>query len=200
MKKTLLIISLLMICLALAACKKATPTSMPDEVERNTLFIQKDHIVELAIVENFDKDYYSISELQEFAQNQIDSYNTKLNKKVVILNEVKEYKGKAILKLKFKSLIEYADYQKVDADLFQIANANEDQLSKLPETFNTLKKKKDISKENIIKNKDLNVLIINDAYDLIIENNILYYSQNAKLINKNKIVTPEGQITVIVYK
>ncbi|HHT97543.1 MAG TPA: hypothetical protein GXZ90_06585 [Clostridiales bacterium] len=200
MKRILLIISISMICLALNGCKKIAPASMPDEIERNTLFIQKDHIVELAIVENFDKDHYSITELQEFAQNQIDSYNTKLNKKVVILTDTKEYKGKAILKLKFKSLIEYADYQKVDADVFQIATANQEQLDSLPETFKTTKKKKDIAKEDIIKNQDLNFIILNDAYDFIIENDILYYSANAKLINKNKIETLEGQATIIVYK
>lgn len=199
MKKIIITLSLIILILAFTGCKKEEVT-MPVNVEKNTLFVEKDGIVELALVEEFNKDYYDIDELKEFADNYINDYNASQGQKVAILADANSHKGNAMLNIRFKNMKEYAKYQEVDADNFNIEEANDDDLKKLPDTLISIKKKKTVNKEDYIKNKEIKIIIVNDDIDLLVDGTILFYSDNIDFKNKYKAEIKKGQESIIIYK
>ncbi len=195
MKKRLaLIFSAICLCAAFfTGCGKAVSTV---EITETSLYISKDGKVTAYILEAFEQDYYSVSELRSMIEEEIDAYYLELGYsgqenslvKLVDITELPE-KQSILLKMEFATSKEYEGFN--DSTFFygtvQEAYAGGYQLNvTLKDVSNS---QKTISEKEIKEMKDNHILLIEDNIKVYLPQKILYASQDAQVI-KTKEAMP----------
>lgn len=94
MKKIVRIMVHLCLCAVfLAGCGEA---KLPDVIQAPTVAVTKEGTVEVWLLGDFDKSYYSISELSSMAQEEADRFNSaKQNSQAVVVKNVEAASGSA---------------------------------------------------------------------------------------------------------
>jgi len=210
MKKATLCTILVLCFIMLAGCKREEIVITAEDVQTNTLLVNNKGTVQAAIVEKFDKKYYSLSELKDFISKKINEYNseagvgtvaeTKAETKVgpITLNSLDIKDGNAILILNYATIDDYAAFNKVEATLATMESAQNGEIS-TPDVFISASDGALISKEIVLKNSKYKVLIVNENTDVIVDGTIKYYT-NAVLVSSSKVQTDAEGETVIIYK
>ena len=200
MKKVVLY-SLLMLCfLNLAGCSKKKEISiLKDEVSVNTMLVRHNGEVQVAFVDQFDKDYYKLSELDEFVAKEIASYNKSLGTSEVSIDEVFIRESTAIVILTFTGMDQYTAFNDVSASYFK-GGIDIDNFVGIPESYINVKDGSNLTKDDALKNDKYKVLIVNEAYDIIVDGKIKYYSENAVLVDNDTIQSTADSMTVVVFK
>ncbi|NLK75464.1 MAG: hypothetical protein GX288_09280 [Clostridiales bacterium] len=197
MKKLALCIILLLSIFIVTACKKEDFILSADEVTSNTILMKQDGSLQVALVESFDKTYYSLSELEEFVMAEINKYNKEIGSEVITMLDRQLNNGNAVIILNYAGMGHYATFNNVIAAYFNTNQATDD--FPLPDSFVSAKDRKPVSLVKVLDSK-FKVLAIEGAYDIIVEGNIKYYTDNAKLINNNKVQSNDDGLSVVVYK
>lgn len=78
--------------------------------ETNLVFVGKKGQVQTIDVEEFDKSYYSEEDFKTFAQEAIDTYNQSHEADAVLLQELTLEEGVAKLKMEYKSVEDYSNF------------------------------------------------------------------------------------------
>lgn len=199
MKKLVLFTTMLLLILGLAGCSKEEKSIDADEVSTNTLLARSNGELQVATVEDFDKSYYNLDELKAFVKNEIDTYNQKAGTGKVKMDDVRQQGNKVIMLLTYSGMDQYATFNKVTAAYFNggIGEVGLD----LPTTLINTKNGSLASTQEIIQNKNYKILVLNnEAYDVIVDGNVKYYSENAVLKDDNKVQSAAEGMTVIVFK
>lgn len=167
------------------------------EIENDTLYVSKEGKLELADVEQFDKSYYSDSELKDFVKETIEDYNTQEEAGKVRLEDfsVKDQVAKVLLS--FDSADTYEGFQ---GEKLKVLTSKEVESNLvLPESFVKATDGSTVGKDEVLAEKDLHYLIVEGVLDIQLDGTIVYYS-DASLIGDNLIQTTGEQIAVIIYK
>lgn len=159
-------------------------------VTTNTIEALQDGRVIGYIVEDFDKDYYDINELEDMVRTEIDAYNdekknlsTEAGRTLVIVDKVymaEDGSKKAVVALNFQNAAVYADY--MEQELFYgtvaeaVANGYE-----LDKKLANVKGGDVFAGEQIQKNSEKLVLILKDTVTVRTEGTVQYLSANARL-------------------
>jgi len=199
--KKIVFYSVLMLCfLSLVGCSKRKEISIvPEEISVNTMLVRYNGEVQVAYVEQFDKEYYKLMELEEFVQKEISAYNEKLGTEEVTKEKVLLKDGKAIMVLTFSGMDQYTAFNDVSASYFK-GGIDIDTLKGIPDTYVNEKNKSSVSKDTALKNAKYKVLVVNEAYDIIVDGKIKYYTPNATLVDDDKIQSASDEMTVVVFK
>lgn len=198
MKKTALCTILLLCVLLAAGCKRQKTELTVDDVTANTVLVGNDGTVQAAMVETFDKDYYSLSELKDFVSKEIGKYNTQAKEEAIAVKDIQIKDGNAVLILTFTSLEHYKNFNKVDAAFAKVPDAENTGIS-LPDTFIRVKDGAEETKENVMSNEKYRVLSIMGDTQVKVDGKIKYYS-NGTLVDKSTIQASSDSSTIIVYK
>ena len=167
------------------------------EIENDTLYVSKEGKLELADVEQFDKSYYSDSELKDFVKETIEDYNTQEEAGKVRLEDfsVKDQVAKVLLS--FDSADTYEGFQ---GEKLKVLTSKEVESNLvLPESFVKATDGSMVGKDEVLAEKDLHYLIVEGVLDIQLDGTIEYYS-DASLTGDNLIQTTGEQIAVIIYK
>ena len=105
MKKWMSMLCILAVVLAMSGCSTSFRPSA------SSLYIQKDGKLTQAIVESFEKDYYSLAEFENMINKEIDTYNRNYGEEKISLNQ---------LELKDQTLYLLLDFS--DADVYSTYN------------------------------------------------------------------------------
>jgi len=70
----------------------------------------------------------------------------------------------------------------------------------LPDHLVNVKNGSAVNTADVIQNEKLKILIVNEPFDVVVDGSILYHSDNAVIIDKNKLQGSAEGFTVIVYK
>jgi hypothetical protein len=171
-----------------------------DNYKVNTIYARTDGKLQVAMVDTFDKPYYNLTELEEFAKNEINIYNQKAGSEKVKMDDISLKNGNALILLSFEGMSDYAAFDQAYCAYF---NGGDYDLTKntmnLPETLLDAKKKSAVQIDEAINNSKYKVLVMSEPYDIIVDGTVKYYSDNATLDDKNKVSGGEGT-TVVVYK
>jgi hypothetical protein len=62
------------------------------------------------------------------------------------------------------------------------------------------RKETTVDKEAAFKNKKNQVLVLYEPYEIIVEGDIRFYSENATLLEDNKIRSNSEDMTVVIYR
>lgn len=196
MKKIAFLSVMVLMIVALAGCKKGNVSIKTSEIEANTMLIKSDGVVQVATVEEFNESYYDLDELKEFINENLTEFNQEVgNETAIVLDSLEKKDGNAIMVLEYANMDYYAQFNEVEAVL--LTEITSDGLAKLPDTLLNAKEDGSISKSDLTSIEDAKAVILNEAYHLIVSENITYYS-NGTLIDENEIQTAADG-TVVIY-
>lgn len=197
MKKVLLYTFLLLSFIMLNGCKKEEIFLTADDVTANTFLIKRNGSLHVAIVEDFDKSYYNLSELNEFVAKEVNAYNQKVGSEEVTIEELELKNGKAVLILGYSKMAHYSAFNNMPAAYF---GAWQDVDLELPSQYVDAKKNTVVDEETAMKNDKNKVLVLYEPYEIIVEGDVRYYSDNAELVDKNKVRSMNENMTVVIYR
>jgi hypothetical protein len=199
MKKTVLYTILVLAFVLLAGCKRKDIKLNTKNAEANTVVIKKDGTVQAATVEEFNKEYYSLNELNNFITKKIDKFNKFLGSETAIAMDSLEKKGEsAVLIITYQNLDTYAAFNKVEAVMVGVDGLSGSKIE-LPDVFVKEDNGSYVKQEEALKNEKYKVVMIKDNVDLKVEGTIKYYA-NCILVNSYTIQTAPEDASVIVYK
>jgi len=198
MKKLVLCTIVMLLLISAAGCRKEEIIITTEDISVNTILAKANGELKVATVEEFDKPYYTIGELKTFAMSEIDLYNQNAGGEKIIMEDSQIKNGKAIMLLSYTGMDQYSAFNKVAAAYFN--GGIEDNPINMPATLVNVKDKAPVNSDEVLKNDKYKVLIMNEPYDIIVDGAIKYYSDNAILVDKNKIKSAGEGMTVVVFK
>jgi len=190
----------------LAGCKREEIVIKVEDVQTNTLSVSNNGTVQAATVEKFDKNYYSLSELNNFISENIKEYNSEVGVQTgaetkegpITLNTLEQKEDNAVLILKYATIDHYAAFNKVEATLSTMESVQNGKVV-TPDVFISASDGSFVSKDIALKNDKYKVLIVNENTDVVVDGTIKYYT-NAVLVSSSKLQTDAEGETVIIYK
>lgn len=198
MKKIVLYTILAFTFILMVGCKSKNIKLKTNDIGVNTVVIKKDGTVKAATVEDFNKDYYSLDELNNFITKEINKFKSSVGSEVAITIDSLEMNGEdAVLILTYQDLDTYAAFNKVEAVTMGV-DALQGKNLELPDVY----VKEDgayVNKDEALNNGKYKIVMIKDNVDLMVEGTIKYYA-NCILVNSHTIQTTPEAASVIVYK
>jgi hypothetical protein len=182
----------------LAGCRKEEIFITSDDIINDTMLIKRNGSMYVAIVEDFDKSYYNLSELNEFVTKEVNAYNNKVGSEEVTIEELELKNGKAVLILKYTKMAHYSAFNNMPAAYFSADTENV--ALELPTSYVDAKKDIMVDKDVAMKNDKNKVLVIYEPYEVIVEGKIKFYSDNAKYIDENKVSSNSEDMAVIIFR
>jgi hypothetical protein len=198
MKKLVLCVVLLSIILTAVGCRKEDIVLTAEEVTTNTILAKSNGVLQVATVEDFNKSYYSLSELEDFIKKEVDAYNKKIGDNKVAIEEIKLNSGKAVMLLTYSGMEQYVNFNEVPAAYFS-GGVTEVPID-LPATLVSTKNETLASTQEILQNNKLKILVMNEPYEIIVDGDIKYYSENAAYLDDNKVQGAKEGMTIVVFK
>lgn len=197
MKRILISICILMLIMSMSACNKADTNLVAEEISVNTILAKPDGALQVATIEPFDKPYYSLTGLEEFVVKEVNAYNQKAGADKISVEKIQIVNQNAVMMLSYTGMDQFCAFNEVPGAYF---NGGMENISlDLPKSLVNAKGELEASAE-IISNEKYKVLVLFEPYDIIVDGTVKYYSDNAKLLEKNKVHGAESGMTVVVYK
>lgn len=198
MKKAILLFITLFGILILTSCSKEEIFITADDVTYNTMLVKRDGTLYVAIVEEFGKDHYNLSELNEFVSKEVKAYNNKVGSDEVTLETLELKNGRAVMILGYTKMAHYSAFNNMPAAYFSADTQNV--ALELPSQYIDAKKESLVDRESAMKSNKNQVLVLYEPFDIIVEGKIKFYSQNTTYIEENKIHSASDDMTVLIYK
>lgn len=189
---------LLLGMLTFAACSSREKSLNADEITVNTILAKANGVLQVAIVEDFDKPYYNVDELKAFVTKEIEAYSKKAGDGKVKLDEVKQKGNKVIMLMTYSGMDQYTAFNKVTAAYFN--SGIENLKLALPATLKNTSNESVTATKEVIQTAGYKVLVLNEPYEIVVEGKVKYISENAKLLENDKVSSAAGQMTVVVFK
>jgi len=198
MKKVLLYLFILLSFVLMNGCKKEEIFLSVDDITANTFLLKRDGSLYVAIIEDFDKNYYNLSELNEFVAKEVNAYNEKAGGKEINIEKLELKNGRVVMILGYSKMAHYSAFNNMPAAYF--GADTKDVALELPSQYLDAKNNEVVDKDTALKNGKNKVLVLYEPYEIIVEGNIKYYSENATLVDKNRIRSAYENITVVIYR
>lgn len=198
MKKIILYTTLIFAFILLAGCSKEEIFLTSDDVVSNTLLLKRDGTIYVAIVEDFDKGYYNLAELNEFISSEVEAYNQKVGSKEVTIEELNIKNSKAVMILGYTKLEHYSAFNNIPAAYFSADTQNV--ALELPTQYIDTKSNKAVDRAAAMKSDKNKVLVLYEPYEIIVEGDIKFYSDNVTYVENNKARSKSEDVAVVVYK
>jgi thioredoxin-related protein len=198
MKRVLICIISIIGILLLAGCTKEEIFITTDDITSDTMLVKRDGSLFVAIVEDFDKSYYNLDELNEFVSKEVNAYNNKVGSQEVAIEELGLKNGKVVMILKYTKMAHYSAFNSMPAAYF---SANTENVSlELPSQYMDTRKNTLVGKDAAMKSDKNQVLVLYEPYEIIVEGDIRFYSDNATLLEGKKVKSNTEDMTVVIYK
>ncbi|CRZ35054.1 hypothetical protein DFR55_11118 [Herbinix hemicellulosilytica] len=198
MKKVLLYLFILLSFVLMNGCKKEEIFLSVDDITANTFLLKRDGSLYVAIIEDFDKNYYNLSELNEFVAKEVNAYNEKAGGKEINIEKLELKNGRVVMILGYSKMAHYSAFNNMPAAYF--GADTKDVALELPSQYLDAKKNEVVDKDTALKNGKNKVLVLYEPYEIIVEGDIKYYSENATLVDKNRIRSADENMTVVIYR
>lgn len=198
MKRAFICIILIIYMLLFAGCEKEEIFITIDDITSNAMLVKRDGSLFVAIIEEFDKPYYYLDELKEFISKEVNAYNNNVGSEELTIEELGLKNGKVVLILRYTKMQHYSAFNSMPAAYF--SSATENVALELPGQYIDIRKNTTVSKDVAMKSGKNQVLVVYEPYEIIIEGDIRFYSDNATLAEENKVVSNSDDMTVVIYK
>jgi uncharacterized protein (DUF2344 family) len=181
-----------------AGCSREELFISADDISADTLLAKANGQLQVATVEEFDKTYYNLNELEDFVAKEIEVYNQTAGEEKITFEDVQLRNGKAVMLLSYTGMDQYSAFNEVMAAYFN--GGVKDNPLDMPATLINTKNESLVSTEEVLQNAKYKVLVMNEPYDIIVDGKVKYYSENSKLVDDNKVQGAAEGMTVIVFK
>jgi hypothetical protein len=169
-----------------------------DKITANTIVAKSNGELQVATIEDFDKNYYDLDELKEYIEEQVNAYNKKVGEDKITVDEVDKKDGKAVMILTYSGMDQYATFNEVSAAYF--TGGIQDISLKLPSTLVDAKNGSLASTDEILKDEKLKILVLNEPYHIVTDGKVKYYSDKATLVDENEVDGAAEGMTIVVFK
>lgn len=196
MKKIALLSIMMIMIVTLAGCKKGTLTIKTSSVSENTMLIKKDGRVQVAIVDTFDKSYYSVDEIDSYIKDELTKFNQTVNNNDAIkLVDLEKVKDNIVMVLEYQTFDYYTQFNKVEGNYYSTLTSEVQ--SKLPQIlFNT--KDEAIQGSEVTFEENYKVVELKEEYNLMIDGKIKYYNNGER--SDNNQIKSQASGTVVVFE
>lgn len=177
-------IKFIICCLAALFLAGCSQEKLPEVIDKTTISIGKDGKIGAYVVEQFDKEYYSIPELTDMAVAEAGEYNTKKQQGEVIpvvvekVELVADRSDKAMVVYQFDSAQTYTDYSESRLFYGTVADAVEGQLD-LDAVLYHVKDNTILSKDQLLTNTDKHMIITDARAVIYCPGKVAYVSEGA---------------------
>lgn len=152
----------------------------------SSLYIQKDGKISEAIVESFEKDYYSLAEFQAMIGTEIERYNINYGEERISIDRLEVDEDDTLyLIINYKDADTYEHYNEVYCFFGTIEEALAEGLS-----FNMVFKDaayEEYSTSDVTADKSRHVLVVRDEGIVQLEKPIQYVSNNVEVISDRMV-------------
>ena len=196
MKKIALLSIMMIMIVTLAGCKKGTLTIKTSSVSENTMLIKKDGRVQVAIVDTFDKSYYSVDEIDSYIKDELTKFNQTVNNNDAIkLVDLEKVKDNIVMVLEYQTFDYYTQFNKVEGNYYSTLTSEVQ--SKLPQIlFNT--KDEAIQGSEATFEENYKVVELKEEYNLMIDGKIKYYNNGER--SDNNQIKSQASGTLVVFE
>lgn len=200
-------------CLAIVTGCSAGKVRMSD-VRESTIGINGDGTVSEVVIESFDQDYYSLSELTDYVNEQVDAFNQANpqeqpeNRKAdageitaVTVQDVSEdtEEKTARLALDYLNMDVYNLFNGTGLEFLDMEEAVLDERIAALADLISVKTGEEIAFSEIAGSEKLHVICTDEPLRIRTGGKIVYYSKAVSLIDAKTALTADGQ-SVIVFK
>ena len=179
MKKCVTILCALFLVLPMAACGSSFDPSV------TSLYVQKNGELTYAVVESFEKEYYSLSEFQSMIDREVESCNSNYSEPAISVERLEVENGTLYLLLNFSNAEAYSSYN----EEYCFVGTIEDALS-AGQSFSLLFKDADYEEcttAEVTEKKDNQVLILQNEGIVQLEKPVKYVSNNVEIISDHMV-------------
>lgn len=199
MKRLFFCALVLFFSIGLTSCLGKEKSIDIDDVTDSTMLARTNGEIQVATVEDFNKDYYDISELKDYINKEIDAYNKKAGDVKIKVNKVKEKKKKAIMLLTYSGMGQYAAFNEVTSAYFA-GGPDKKMPFALPTTLVNADNKELVSTQEVIADEKNKVLILTEPYHIVVDGKVKYYSENVEYTDSNEVKSAKNGMSIIVFK
>lgn len=207
MKVKISIFAMIILGIALTGCSKEVSLTrvekesdkviVSEDIDKNTIVVKEDGRLQVAIVEDFDKEYYDIEELKSFINEEINNYNSKNGQESIIFDAAEMRDNKVIVVQTYSDIEHYLAYNNIEGSLMSVSAAREDSES-LPEVFYN-SRGKNISREEALKKDKYMIINVKENTNIVVDGKIIYY-HNGEFINSTTLQANDEEGTFLIYK
>ena len=194
MKKFILSLIVFVMVTAMVSCSKQELILTFEDVSENTILVKSNGIIQVNS-RNLIGITTAFRNLRSLLRKKL-MYNQEIGQEEVVIDDVL-LKGKAIVILTYSGMAHYSGFNNVRAAYFR-SDIEEIPLQ-LPEKVVDVKKDELINFDSALDGKN-QVLVLYEPYEVIVEGDIKYYSDNASIEGDNKARSMGNDPTVIIYK
>lgn len=181
MRKNIKFIVCCLAALFLAGCSQV---KLPEVIDEPTISVGKDGKISAYVVEQFEKEYYSISELADMAVAEAGEYNAKKQQGEVIpvvvekVELVTDRSDKAMVVYQFDNARTYTDYSENRLFYGTVADAVEEKHD-LDVVLYDVKDNTILSKDQLLANTDKHMIITDARAVIYCPGKVAYVSEGA---------------------
>ena len=174
----------------------------------NAVYIDEDGEVSYGVGESFESDDYDEDTLKSYIHDEVADYNQSDRASVENAIEVDKFDvsdGVAYLILKIATVYDFneylREYNKEDEDSFYAGQISDRGSMKIQGDFISPDKKKTATSSDIKEMGDSDILILNGEYQVQIDGDVKYISDNCKVGEDDIITTAKAEdgLSYIVY-
>ena len=195
MKKAIFFVICILCSLGLTAC-----SDYEASISTNCVTIEEDNTVKAIIIEEFDKDYYSESELLDMVNQEAQDFNNKYGVGTMSISDHQLTDGVITLALDFGSIEAYNNYMPDSVFIGSVREAYDQGMDFNRSLWVVGKGESTIGKNNLLNMGDEKLIVVNGAYTVRTPSNIKYYSQGMYILDANTVMSTEDGIYFIIYK
>lgn len=185
--------------LTLAGCGRA---KVPDVMNETSIAIAKDGTVTSYLVEDFDKEYYDISELASMAITEAADYNTQNQTGEMVLVTVDKVEvledgsGKVMVTHKYNNSETFTDYN--DSVLFYGTVQEAVNAGYGLDAVKSVKDDTILSEEELVQNAEKHVIITKEKVKIYCPEKVTHVSEGAAVVADGSVDATQAQDTVVI--
>lgn len=188
-------------CVLLLAFSMTGCGSSSFEPSISSLYIQKDGKITYAVVESFEKDYYSEDEFRSMTEREVDTCNSQYSEPAISINDLEVKDQTLYLLLDFTDAEAYSRYSGEYCTVSTIEEALD-----AGHSFQMDFKDADFEEYSVTEvtdKKDDHVLILKDECIVQLESTVKYVSNNVDILSGHMVevmpIRDEEEYAYIIY-
>lgn len=194
MKKMMLTLMVFLSIVLLTGCQNQSA------IDVTTLQINKDGTVSITLVEDFEKPYYDISELEAVVTAEADDYNKETGKQSVTVEKVSSKETTAIVKMTYDTAKDYEVFNRTVFFAGTLAEA-ENKGYMFREPLASVAKDGGTITASQAKEAGYFVLVVQEKMNIKVPGKVLYTSNTVSTVSAKEVsVTDDESISYIIYE
>ena len=190
------ILPAVLLCMTLLAGCTGRKVDLSNVTE-STIGVNGDGSVEEVVIESFDKEYYSLSDLTAYVNKQVDAFN-QANPQEQPKDKKSDAKT-AAMALGYLNMDIYDAFNETDFEFLSMEEAASDERIADIDGLVEVKSGEETTFKDLSEHKHLHLIYTDSSVRIQTNGKIMYYSKNVSLVDDHTVQTSDDP-SVILFK